>query len=176
MSRSTRLLTRIALFSALIYVLSWGSSYLPNVNLAFFIAFSSGLLWGALPGMATGAVGMWLWTSFNPMGPAALPIAAAQVFGMALCGLVGSLARYSGDQDVANKKPWGMLLLTATGCTLVFYLPVNLIDAMVFQPFWPRILTGLPFVGISLASNLIIFPLFYGVTRQLRKRESLIGW
>ena len=37
-----RLIARIALFSALIYVLSWGTSFLPSVNLAFFIAFAAG--------------------------------------------------------------------------------------------------------------------------------------
>lgn len=176
MSRSTRLLTRIALFSALIYVLSWGTSYLPNVNLAFFIAFSAGFLWGAVPGIATGAIGMWLWTSFNPLGPAAFPIAAAQVLGLALCGLVGYLGRGLVFRDDSDYKPWGMLLLAATVCTFAFYLPVNLVDAAIFQPFWPRFLTGLPFMGISLAANLIIFPMFYGVTSQLRRRESLIEW
>ena len=68
------LITRIALFSALIYVFSLGTFYLPNINLAFFIAFSAGFLWGKLPGALAGGVGMWLWTSFNPNGPASLSL------------------------------------------------------------------------------------------------------
>jgi len=176
MSSSTRLIARIALFSALIYVLSWGTAALPNVNLAFLIAFSAGYLWGAIPGMAVGAIGMWLWTSFNPYGPAALPIAFVQVAGLATCGLVGFLSRRLIGNDTGPGRHWPTLLLAALVCTLVFYVPVNLVDAWVFQPFWPRFVTGLPFMGISLAANLIIFPLFFAVTQQIRKRESAIRW
>lgn len=44
MMRAPRLLARIALFSALAYVLAWACYYIPNVNLIYFVAFSAGFL------------------------------------------------------------------------------------------------------------------------------------
>jgi uncharacterized membrane protein len=170
MNADVRLVTRVALFSALIYVLSWGTSYFPNVNLAFFVAFSAGFLWGAGPGLVVGGVGMWLWTSFNPFGPALLPVAIAQVAGMAACGLVGYFAR----GPIGNKPKdnlWVVLGLAGVLCTLVFYLPVMIADAWIRQPFWPAIIGGLPWMGISLASNVVIFPLFFRVTRRIYERD-----
>lgn len=176
MSGSPRLLTRIAVFSALIYVLSWGTSYLVNVNLAFFIAFSAGFIWGAGPGIAVGAMGMFLWTSFNPFGPAAPPVAIAQVIGLAGCGLVGFLSRRMVGGATRSRSRVPALLAAALICTLVFYVPVNLVDAWVFQPFWPRFISGSLFMGISLVANFVIFPIFFGVTSQIRERERAVQW
>jgi len=175
MSRTTRLIARIALFSALIYVLSWSTALLPNVNFAFLIAFAAGYLWGAVPGILVGSVGMWLWTSFNPFGPAALPIAVVQVIGLAACGLIGFLSRRLIDDSRIGRARWA-LLLAALLCTLAFYLPVSLVDAWLFQPFWPRLITGLSFMGISLVANLILFPLSLAVILRIRKRERLVRW
>lgn len=174
MTRRVRLIARIALFSALIYVLSWVTSSLPNVNAAFLIAFSAGYIWGAWPGIAVGAVGMWLWTSFNPLGPAAPPIAGAQIIGLAACGLVGRLFRplMSLHQPMAGRNAF--LLLAAAACTLIYYLPVSVVDAWVFQPFWPRLIGSLGFAGISLIANLIIFPLLFGAVRRICERESAL--
>ena len=175
MSRTTRLIARIALFSALIYVLSWSTALLPNVNFAFLIAFMAGYLWGAAPGVLVGAVGMWLWTSFNPFGPAPLPIAVVQVIGLAACGLIGFLSRYLIDDSRTGRSRL-VLLLAALLCTLAFYLPVSLVDAWLFQPFWPRFITGLSFMGISLIANMILFPLSLAVIIRIRKRERLVQW
>jgi len=174
MTPRIRLITRIALLAAVIYVLSWATSYFPNVNLAFFIAFASGYIWGAWPGMAVGGLGMWLWTSFNPLGPAMPPVAIAQVAGMALCGLIGALFRpvlRKSHQDSFRKT---VILLSAVLCTLVFYLPVSVIDAWVIQPFWPRLLSGLAFSLISLVANLLIFPLLFSAARKIGEREGTV--
>ncbi|MCD6249041.1 MAG: hypothetical protein J7J98_01755 [candidate division Zixibacteria bacterium] len=173
MNRSTRLIARIALFSALIYVLSWSTALLPNVNFAFLIAFTAGYFWGAIPGILVGSVGMWLWTSFNPFGPAPLPIAVVQVVGLATCGLIGFLSRHLIDDSRIGRSRL-VLLLAALLCTLAFYLPVSLVDAWLFQPFWPRLITGLSFMGISLISNMILFPLSLAVILRIRKRERLV--
>jgi hypothetical protein len=173
MTTRARLVTRIALLSALIYVLSWATSYLPNVNLAFFIAFMAGFLWGIQAGIPVGAVGMGLWTGFNPFGPALLPVAAAQIAGLALCGLLGALFQPVLIGPVGKGRPVPALLLAALLCTLAFYIPVLLADAWVLQPFWPRFLGGLPFAAISLAANLIIFPLLFHATRRITEREGV---
>lgn len=172
MTGSPRLITRIALFSALFYVLSWGTALLPNVNLGFLLAFSAGYLWGVWAGVSVGLVGMSLWTFFNPLGPAALPIAAAQVGGMAACGALGAAFHplIGGLRDY-SKITWIWLVAAGIACGLAFYLPVSIVDAWVFQPFWPRIIAGLAFTGVSLVVNAFVFPLLFGITRLLYARE-----
>ncbi len=174
MTSRVRLVARIALLSALIYVLSWATSYFPSVNAAYFVAFSAGCLWGFGPGAAVGALGMWLWTSFNPLGPAPLPIALAQIFGMAICGCLGPFFRFLLKDSRQSLLFWPWLILAATACTIIYYLPVTIIDAWLFQPFWPRIVIGLPFVGISLVANAVIFPLLFGATRRISERDGTL--
>jgi uncharacterized membrane protein len=175
MRLTTRSIARIALFSALIYVLSWSTASLPNVNFAFIIAYAAGNLWGAGPGILVGGVGMWLWTSFNPYGPAPLPIAMVQVAGLAACGLIGFLSRRLLGDNSGFRARWA-LIMGGLLCTLAFYLPVGLVDAWMFGPFWPRLITGLPFMGFSLVANLILFPLSLTVLMQIRKRERRLEW
>lgn len=172
MTSRPSLIARIAVFAALVYVLSWGTSYLPNVNLVFFIVFSAGFLWGVLPGVLVGTIGMGLWTLFNPYGPAAAPVAVAQVLGAAGSGIVGGLYRRTEWRQRASYPAVFNLLAAAVLCTVLFYLPVNLVDAWVFQPFWPRFIGGLIWGGISLVANGVIFPLLFPTTRYLYDR----GW
>jgi hypothetical protein len=112
-----RLIARIALFSALVYALSWGTAFIPNVNLIFFLVFSAGFLWGLFPGVMVG----------------------------------------------------GAALL----CTVLYYLPVSLVDAWLFQPFWPRFYISLAWALPSLGANLVIFPLLFAYIHRLYERESL---
>ena len=164
-----RLIARIALFSALIYVLSWGTSFLPNVSLAFFVAFAAGYLMGVIPGVLTGAIGMWLFTSMNPFGPAVPPVAAAQVIGLAGSGLIGGLVG-RGRASQSDTPPGSIpLVLCSLACTVVYYLPVTVIDAWFAQPFWPRLIGGLPYVAVSIAANAIIFPLLFPVTVRINR-------
>jgi len=173
MNRRPLLVARIALFSALIYVLSWGTAYLPNVNFIFFIVFSAGFLWGIFPGILIGFIGMGLWTMFNPYGPAAAPIMIAQVFGAAGSGVVGAIFRISNWRRCNRWALVFRLMIAAFFCTVIFYLPVNTVDALVFQPFWPRFFGGAIWAVVSLGFNLIIFPLFFTAIRYLYLRESV---
>lgn len=170
-----RLITRIALFSGLIYVFSWGTSFFPNMNLIFFIVFSAGFLWGALAGATVGIIGMGLWTTLNPYGPAAFPIMLAQVLGAGLSGVVGAIVSHSPWRTSSRVSMTVLLCVSAFSCTMAFYLPVNLVDAWLFQPFWPRFITGAIWMLISLVTNLLIFPLLFPVTRHLYQREKSIA-
>ncbi|MBI5265850.1 MAG: ECF transporter S component [candidate division Zixibacteria bacterium] len=171
MSRA-RLIARIALFAALVYVCSWMLAMIPNVKVTFFIIFTAGFVWGAPAGMLVGAVGTGLWSLFNPYGPVAIPILVAQVAGSALCGLVGTIFRSTGLYDGSTLFVRTALIICGLLCTLAYYLPVSAVDAWVFQPFRERLLAGIPWVGIALASNAIIFPLLFGVARLLYDREN----
>jgi len=138
-----RLITRIALFSALVYVLSWATSVLPNVNLLFFVIFVAGFLWGTVPGLLVGLIGVGLWTTLNPYGPAAWPIMLAQVSGAAVCGIVGAFFARTGWMRQGRVLRSAELVIAAAICTYAYYLPVSAVDAWLFQPFWPRFYTGL---------------------------------
>ncbi|UCG62830.1 MAG: hypothetical protein JSV52_05985 [Candidatus Zixiibacteriota bacterium] len=173
MNSRLRLIPRIALFAALIYVFSWGTSYLPNINLAFFIAFYAGVFWGILPGALVGALGMALWTLFNPFGPAYLQVMVAQVIGMALSGVVGAAFRAYNWHLLSGKTLSGYLLLAAIVCTLLFYLPVNVIDAWLYQPFWPRFIGGMLWAVISLVANMVIFSVLFRPVRLLYNKGKL---
>jgi len=171
MTGNSRLIARIALFSALIYVLSLGTAVLPNVNLIFFIVFSAGFMWGLGPGILVGALGMGLWTSFNPYGPAPLPIAIAQIVGAALCGVIGYTFRRIINLNKFDWSTASFLISAAVLCTAFFYIPVSLIDAWLFQPFRQRFFAGLLFSITGLVSNIIIFPLLFRLLRPFYVRE-----
>jgi len=176
MNRRVRLIARVAIFSALVYVISWGTSFLPNITLAFFIVFASGFLWGLFPGLLVGAIGMWLFSTFNPYGPATLPVTIAQVGGMALSGLGGwGTRRLFGLPEGAGR--WlPLMALSAVFATAAYYLPVALVDAWVFQPFWPRFLTSLVWSLWALGSNLLIFTLLFPLLRRIYEREQAQIW
>lgn len=170
MIRREFLIARISLFTALVYVLSLATSFLPNFNLIFFIVFVSGYLWGKIPGMIVGAVGMGLWTTFNPYGPAAFPVMAAQVIGAALSGLVGGVMLNQPVNEL-NRKFYLTAILGAL-CALLFFVPVNLVDAYVFQPFWPRFSVGMFWSLFSVGANMIIFPLLFAALSAFFVKEK----
>lgn len=172
MTLPLRLITRIGLFSALYYVLSLAFAAVPNVNPGFFVVFSAGFLWGPTPGLLVGAIGMGAWTIFNPFGPALPPISAAQIVGMSLVGLFGWLF------SLGSWKQWSLpvriLLLAIAGMVsaILFFLPVNIMDAVMFQPFWPRFIAGALMAQLALYSNAIAFPILFVVIARLYDRES----
>lgn len=174
MTLTPRLITRIGLFAALFYVLSLSFVALPNVNPGFFVIFSAGFLWGPVPGILVGAVGMGAWTMFNPFGPALPPISAAQVIGMSQVGLFGWLV------SLLKWKQWSpltcVLLLAIAGMVsaILFFLPVNMMDAILFKPFWPRFIAGATMSLLALLTNAILFPILFVVTARLYDRESVL--
>lgn len=165
------LISRIAIFSALIYVLGLSTTYLPNVNLAFFVIFVAGMTWGFIPGVLVGAVGMGAWTMFHPFGPAMPPIMLAQISGAAASGAVGAFFDLTDWQSYSKVRRAIVLILYSLQCTLLFYVPVTVVDAYLFQPFWPRLIGGLPWVLIAMASNAVIFPLLFPAARHLYLQE-----
>lgn len=171
MSHAPRLIARIALFAALIYVLSWGLAYLPNIKLTFFIIFTAGYVWGAVPGLLVGGIGTFLWTTFNPYGPTDLPIAMAQVVAAALIGPLGRSARRLELHTVGRAARMAWLMVAAILGTATYFGIVNTVDAWVYQPFWPRFTVGAAWALWSLAGNLMIFPLLFPITAQLYQRE-----
>ena len=171
MTNRLRLITRIALAAALIYVLSLAALWLPNVNPIFFVVFAAGYLWGGSAGFLVGAVGMGLWSGLNPYGPALLPVMLAQMFGAGASGPVGAIFRRA---EISCSQWWLkslLLVIAALVCTICCQVPVSVVDAWMFRPFWERLLTGLAWGLPVLISNAIIFPLLFHVIRLLYDRE-----
>lgn len=173
--RGIRLIPRIGLFASLIYVLSWATSPLLNVNLVFFIVFSAGYMWGRTAGMLVGAIGMGITTFFNPFGPAMLPVMIAQVIGASLSGLIGASMYSLHLFDKSTFSLYGFLTLSALVCTICYFIPVNLIDSWIMQPFWERLYISSLWSLISVGSNILIFALLFPPLRSFytKEREAL---
>jgi hypothetical protein len=172
MSGNLRVLTRVALFAALVFVFSYISMFLHNVNPSFFIVFVAGYLWGVVPGAGVGAVGIFLWSIFNPLGPPPLPILAGQVIGISFSAVIGDAVRDSFKVAGWNLFTAGIMVISGFLCGLFYHLVVDVIDAWLYQPFWPRLIGGLIFSLLTIVSNCIMFPLFYPVLKFMREREK----
>jgi len=166
-----RLISRIALFSALVYVLACATAFMPNVSLMFFVVFAAGFLWGFVPGSLVGLVGMGLFSTFNPFGPATAPVTLAQMIGAAPSGLIGAAFGRSHWQQAGSAARILGLGLLGIGCAVLYFVPVSAADALVFGPFWPRFLGGFSFSLIAIVSNAVIFPLLFLPLARLYQRE-----
>lgn len=165
-------ITRVAIFAALVFIFSYFSAFLYNVNPAFFIVFMAGYLWGFSSGAAVGAIGFFLWSSFNPMGPAPLPIMVAQLIGIVPSGLIGALMRHFFNLEKWNYLTALLLIMAGLLTAVLYHIPVDVMDAYLYQPFWPRLIGGTVFSLITVVSNCIIFPMFYPVLAFMSKREK----
>jgi len=172
MDSRIKTIARVAVFAALVFVFSYFSVFLHNVNPAFFVVFAAGLLWGVWPGIGVGAIGFLLWSIFNPLGPAPFPLMIAQMVGISLSALIGAAAGNSLEEISYNFKIIAILVISGLISGLGYHLVVDTVDALLFQPFWPRLIGGLVFSLITIISNGIIFPLFYPALRFLLKKEK----
>jgi uncharacterized membrane protein len=175
MSRHLKIITRVAIFAALVFIFSYFTVILANVNLAFFIVFSAGMLWGIWPGVAVGVIGFFFWSNFNPYGPAPLPILLSQLIGLSFSALIGFTARKLMTSQARNIRIIIVMIISGILCGLIYQLSVSVVDAWVFQPFWPRLISGLFFSLITIISNGIIFPVLYPVLAFIYARERLKG-
>ena len=171
-----RLIARIALFSALCYVFGWLFFWLPNVNLMYLVVFSAGFLWGATPGAMVGAIGMWLWSAFNPGGPTDPLTTIAQVIGMVIIGLLGAaFERFGWHRGPLWLRTFRLGLAGAV-CTAVFFVPVSAVDAWLYQPFWPRFVVGMSWSAVAAGFNCLAFALLFPATLYLYGKERKISW
>jgi len=171
MNSRIKIITRVAVFAALVFVFSYFAVFINNVNPAFFIVFSAGLLWGIWPGVGVGAIGFFLWSSLNPFGPPPFPILISQIIGISLTAVIGAAAKRWLTEERNTLK--NILIMAAAGLVsgVAYHLIVDPVDAFLFQPFWPRLIGGLLFSLITIISNCIIFPLFYPALVYLMKSE-----
>lgn len=161
---------RVALFSALAYVAALVSVYIPNVSLSFIVIFASGVLFGFKAGLVVGGLGEFLWTIFNPLGMAPVPVICAQITGMILVGGMGALA--SGRSYSTRPTTPGFAWYALFGLTagLIFQIIVNGVDTFLYGRSWKYLAAGMLFSLATIVSNAVLFPLFYPVVVRLTAR------
>jgi hypothetical protein len=166
-----KFVARVALFSALAYVLALASFYIPNVSLIFIAVFACGALFGGKTGVAAGGLGMFLWTVFNPFGMAPLPVTIAQIIGMIIVGALG--ATVNGSTFMHRILPRGFWIFSLLGLLsgLTFQVIVSGVSAWLFGPFWASLSAGLLFMLVTIISNAVIFPACYPLVVKLAARE-----
>lgn len=174
MKWNIKIATRVAVFAALVFIFSYFSVFLYNVNLAFFIVFSAGFLWGIWPGVLVGALGFFLWSNFNPMGPAPFPLLISQMLGISLTGIIGHFVSKLLSKKISGGGQIILLALSGLFSGLIYHLIVDIVDAFIYQPFWPRLIGGILFSLITIISNGIMFPLLYPALAYLRRKETFI--
>jgi len=165
-------MTRVAVFAALVFVFSYSSAPLYNINPSFFIVFTAGFLWGLWPGIGVGVIGFALWSNFNPFGPAPLPLLISQLVGISFSAIIGVLFSRIITVDGSNWRSAPLLVLAGFLSGLSYHIIVDVVDAWLYQPFWPRLIGGLVFSLITIISNCIIFPLLYPALIFLYEREK----
>ncbi len=169
---SVRLISRVAVFSALVFAGSYMAVWIPNVNPCFFIIFTAGFVWGAWAGITVGVIGFFLWAILNPYGPSPPFLLLSQLVGISFSGLIGAITA-----GVLRPCRWSfktaiILAIAGFGSGLCYHLAVDSVDALIYQPFWPRLIGGLVFSLITVLSNTIMFPVLYPVLAFLAKREN----
>lgn len=167
-----RTIAIVSIFAALSYVLAWGLAWIPNVKLTYFIVYAVGFVWGMTAGAYCGILSALLWTLINPFGPAPLPIILTQLIGTSSCGLLGSLTRPMFIAMRSNLIKYPLLALIGLVAGLLVFIPINLVDAWLYQPFWPRFWVSMVFSLAGTLANCLIFPLLYPVVQLLYQREQ----
>jgi hypothetical protein len=166
---------RVALFSALAYVAALVSIYIPNVSLSFIVIFVSGVLFGFKVGLAVGGLGEFLWTMFNPLGMAPIPLICAQVTAMILVGGLGALALGRSYSTRTTKLGFAWYAFYGLAAGLIFQIIVNAVDTLLYGRSWKYFAAGLVFSLATIISNAVLFPLFYPVVVRLTARAGRLS-
>lgn len=155
-SQQLRTIVITAVLIALAVALGFGLAHVPNVELITLVVFTSGHLLGARIGLVVGAVSMGLYTVLNPLGMPVVPLALAQVAGMALIGLTGGRTR----RWIRRGPSWARLALCGLAVTLFYDLVTNLVMALslgMIGQLARVLIAGSAFSLLHMISNTVIF-------------------
>lgn len=170
MKSDGKFVARVAIFSALAYVLALLSMYIPNVSLSFIAVFACGALFGPKTGLSAGGLGMFLWSVFNPYGMAAVPVTLAQIIGMMIVGVLGGMIASLAFMKTILPRGFWVFGLMGLITGFIYQLIVSGVNAWLFGPFWQSLEAGLAFALLTIVSNAIIFPACYPVIVKLATR------
>ena len=161
-SRSPLFITRIASFSAIGVAVGLILAAIPNVEGVTAVCFSAGFLLGPISGLLCGLLTETLFAGFHPMGSSIGVTLLAQAAGMGLAGVLGGFAAHISGPVPGFRNS---LIIVALGiaATILFDILTNL--AYVFMAGFSFsqsslvFAAALPFAGIHLISNIVVFSL-----------------
>jgi hypothetical protein len=152
-------ISMVAVLSAAAIAASYVRPVALNVEPISLIVFLSGFALGVQLGAVTGIISMTVYSTFNPLGPAPIPILLAQVGCTALFGVVGGLLgrSHNGEKSrIVSSLKMGALGLYLT---LVYDLVTNLGFAIALYngDYGLALMTGSYFMAIHVLSNTLFF-------------------
>jgi len=162
-----------ATFVALAVALGFSLVHVPNVELVTLVIFMAGYILGSKSGFIVGIISMGLFTTLNPMGAPVLPVALAQVGGMAAIGAVGGAIQPWLDREFT----WAKMALCGLACTLFYDIVTNIAMAISFgmaAKLLAVLLAGMMFSIIHMLSNLIIFTVIGPLIYKIRPRWTAL--
>ncbi len=158
--QQVRRLVLAAIFTAL--ALAGGLAFfaIPGLELVMATVFLAGFMLGAIRGFIVGAIAEFLYTFFNPLGPAIPPLMVAQIAAMAFNGLAGGVLARLFPQRLPPLPAFAVfgILLTLLfdfATTLAFGLSIN----QTWEGFFAALTFGAPVYLTHLATNGLIFSL-----------------
>jgi uncharacterized membrane protein len=142
----------------------------PNVEGMSAVSFLAGCLLGSGGGALVGAVSIAFFSVLNPLGPPLPHVLVAQVLGMALIGVSGSVWR-----RLVSIVPRPEILAAGMGAllTLIYGVLADYGFAVSMGRWkhpWPVIVAGIPFSIIHVVSNAIIF---FGISLFVVRKYNL---
>ncbi len=161
MKIQTLKLTVTATFIAIGVAVGYALIFLPNVELVTLLIFLGGYNLGWKSGAFIGFTTEFIYSNFNLFGPAPVHILAAQLLGMLLAGIAGAIVREFVTPDSPGRAARFFFALTAVIITAVFDFLTTLADVLIIEPgpgfLVARLVAGLPFFVLHIASNGLIF-------------------
>lgn len=175
----TRKIVLVGLFSALAIIMGYLLISIPNVELVMATIFLGGFCMGRSYGVIIGMVSELILTMTNPLGPAAPPLAIAQILSMMLVGLTGGwLSRYRfwHKSHVLRFPGLGLMGLVLT---VVFDLFTTLSFAPIIAGWQINkivgiFLAGIPFTLTHWTSNFLIFAILVPVLINFMEKSKLL--
>lgn len=177
--QKTRKLVLVGLFAALAIIVGYMLISIPNVELVMATIFIGGFYMGRSYGVIIGMVSELILTMTNPLGPAAPPLAMAQIFSMMLVGLTGGwLSRYPFWHKSHGLRFPGfglvglMLTMVYDFLTTLSFAPI--IAGWQINKIIGIFLAGIPFTLTHWLANFLIFTLLVPVLINFMEKSKLL--
>lgn len=160
MTSRTRDMTRMGMCIALAVASGYAFLHVPNVELVTSISFLSGYFLGRIRGCLVGAMSMFLFSLFNPLGVPFIPVFIAQVVFMGLAGFAGGM--WKRWTEARSFRMIFLMGLAGSGLllTLLYDAGTNLgfaLGAGLFSQTLGIIGAGLVFSLVHVISNTVLF-------------------
>lgn len=161
---STRSVTVVAVMTGLCVATNYALIGVPNVKFMDLIVFTTGFVFGWMPGLSVGVLTWMVYGTMNPYG-FSLPILIATALGEAIYGVVGGILGKLNLEDLPEKRDdrekyfiFGLkLAILGIILTAAYDFFTNFVVALTLDlynpPFIPVFISGMPFAIVHTVSN-----------------------